>query len=235
MANKVSLIIPAAGHAEYLAESIESCLSQELPSSLEMEIIVMCDHDDDCFKIASKYTNQGVVVGNLSRHRGTYVAQNSALQLCTGRHVTFCGADDTIPPHRIARLFRLMRRHGPMTLANSYHKTMDVNGSITGKSLESLGGVFMYSMELFGILGGFRDWTCAADTEFVYRAKNAGANIRVVKSYDYNYRRHGSQLTEGSSTNNKSKLRQGYLEQIDRMVGSEFVDPVVEEFELALP
>ena len=80
----------------------------------------MCDHDDDCFTVAKRYADDGVIVGNLKRSRGSYVARNTAVSISSGEYITFCDADDTIPASRIRRLFSIMRRHGNMTLANSF-------------------------------------------------------------------------------------------------------------------
>ena len=105
---------------------------------------------------------------------------------------------------------------------------MDRNSLITGESEGSLGGVFMYHRDIFKKLGGFRDWVCAADTEFIRRAQAAGASIMVSRTYDYNYRRHGRQLTQEEATNSKSALRKGYMKLISAISEAEYVNPEIE-------
>jgi glycosyltransferase involved in cell wall biosynthesis len=181
---------------------------------MSLEIIVMCDNDDACFRAASQYAGAGVAVGNLAAHGGTYVAQNTAISESSGEYITFCGADDIMGPRRIARLFAVMRRHGPMALANSYHQRIAANGAWLKDDLGSLGGIFMYHRSVFAKLGGFRDWECAADTEFINRAESLGCFIHVYPKHDYRYRLHGDQLTESSSTGSCSQARAQYLELI---------------------
>ena len=204
---------------------------------MSIEIIVVCDADDSCFAVASTYSSQGVIACNLVRHRGSYVAQNTGVSISSGDYITFCGADDFMAPGRIRRMFSLMRRHGPMSLVNSLFCFVDSEGlkieDRGGWSAETgsiLGGVFMYSRAMFERLGGFRDWVCSADTEFMHRAKIAGAKFRVVQSKDYLYRKHGSQLTMNAETGSKSLLRLKYMESISSMIEAEHVEPQVEEF-----
>lgn len=199
---------------------------------MSIEIIVVCDADESCFSVASGYSSQGVIVCNLVKHRGSYVAQNTGVSISSGDYITFCGADDIMAAGRIRRMFSLMRRHGPMSLVNSFFSFVDSEGVHIKDGDGCLGGIFMYSREMFDRLGGFRDWECAADTDFVNRAVLSGGTIRAVRGYDYKYRRHGKQLTLSDETGSGSSLRDGYLKVVAETVSPEWVSPKTEDYYL---
>ena len=86
----VSVIIPVYNCKQYLAESIESVLSQTYHP---VEIIVVNDGStDESEDIAKKYTSR--LRYSYQQHSGQAVARNKGIKLARGNFLAFLDADD---------------------------------------------------------------------------------------------------------------------------------------------
>lgn len=111
----VSVIVPVYNVEKYLAECLDSILSQEFDS---MEIICVEDgSSDNSLKIleffSQKYTQIKVIKHN--KNRGLAAARNTGLKCATGKYVLFVDSDDLLARNALNVLYK-----------EAEHKNVDV-------------------------------------------------------------------------------------------------------------
>lgn len=97
---KVSILIPAFNSEKYIADTIESCISQTYPN---IEIIIVDDGSRDntlniCERYCKKYSKIKVFSQN---HRGACYARNFAFLKSSGDYIMYLDADDLISLNKI--------------------------------------------------------------------------------------------------------------------------------------
>lgn len=105
----VSIIIPAFNAGRYLAETLDSCLSQ---TDSNIEVIVVDDGStDDTAGISAAYSIRDRRVISLHQsNSGQCSARNHALQTAKGEWVWFLDSDDLLFPWAVAELKALALR-----------------------------------------------------------------------------------------------------------------------------
>ena len=110
----VSILIPSYNAALWIAQTLDSALSQTWDNT---EIIVVDDGSrDDSVAIISRYANRGVLLITQS-NRGASAARNRALAEARGDFIQFLDADDLLSPHKIERQLSLLATRPMGTLA----------------------------------------------------------------------------------------------------------------------
>jgi len=98
---RVSVIMPCFNAGPYLAQAIESVLSQD---HSDIELVVVDDSStDDSVNVAYGYGTSLVLVERTSRG-GACAARNDGLGLATGEHVMFLDSDDYLLPGVVTAL-----------------------------------------------------------------------------------------------------------------------------------
>lgn len=106
----ISVIIPVYN----TPKTIERCLlSVWAQTYSQLEIILVDDGSTDisgdiCDRLSSRDPRTRVLHQS---NQGLSGARNAGLALCQGKYVTFVDADDTVSPHMLADLYRLIKRH----------------------------------------------------------------------------------------------------------------------------
>jgi glycosyltransferase involved in cell wall biosynthesis len=96
----VSILIAAYNAEQWIAEAIESALTQTWPGK---EIIVVDDGSDDrTLSIAHEFSSRGVFVA-FQKNRGAAAARNKALSFSGGDYIQWLDADDILAPDKISR------------------------------------------------------------------------------------------------------------------------------------
>ena len=105
----VSVIVPCYNQAHYLAEAVNSVMSQTL--DLWELIIVNDGSTDDTREVATSFAQADPRVRYVEqRNRGVSAARNRGLDLATGRYVQFLDSDDFIAPTKLAVQVELLGR-----------------------------------------------------------------------------------------------------------------------------
>lgn len=99
---KVSIIVPVYNSSAFLAECIESILSQ---SYTNIQLILVNDGSkDNSLVICNSYLKDNRVIVIDKQNAGVATARNVGLSACDGDYVTFVDSDDTIPATAISSL-----------------------------------------------------------------------------------------------------------------------------------
>lgn len=108
----VSIIMPAYNSARFIAEAMDSVLSQTMQ---EWELLVVDDHSsDETTDIVSRYIEADSRIRLLSTptNQGSGVARNIGIRAARGRYIAFLDSDDWWYPHKLEHQISWMQRYG---------------------------------------------------------------------------------------------------------------------------
>lgn len=113
----VSILIPAFNAGKWIADAINSALTQTWPNK---EVIVVDDGSrDETLSIARSYSSKEVKVVS-QENQGAAAARNQAYALCQGDYIQWLDADDLLRPDKIAKQMKAVEHgKGPRTLLSS--------------------------------------------------------------------------------------------------------------------
>ena len=121
----VSIITPAYNAAEYIAETIESVLSQTYPK-WEMLIVNDCSKDNTA-EIVQSYAvkDNRIKLINLKQNSGAAVARNTAIQNAKGRYIAFLDSDDLWKKEKLQKQLNFMQQNGYTFTFTAYEHFRD--------------------------------------------------------------------------------------------------------------
>lgn len=127
----VSVIMPTYNASKYLADSIESVLSQTY-THLELLITDDCS-SDETQNILHKYAQKDprVKVEYLKENCGPGIARNKSIERAQGRYIAFCDCDDRWFPEKLEKQIAHMTRKD-CALCSSSYLICDENNQVTG-------------------------------------------------------------------------------------------------------
>lgn len=110
MSGTVSVIMAAYNASDTIEASIRSALDQ---TYADVEVIVIDDRSSDgTYELVKGLGDPRIKVQRQPVNGGPGPARNRALDLCTGRWITFLDADDLYHPERLERLVAIAEKHG---------------------------------------------------------------------------------------------------------------------------
>ena len=106
----ISVIVPVYNTPKTIERCLLSIWAQTYP---HLEVILVDDGSTDisgdiCDRLATRDPRTRVLHQS---NQGLSGARNAGLAACRGQFVTFVDADDTVSPHLLADLYRLIQRH----------------------------------------------------------------------------------------------------------------------------
>ena len=120
----VSIIIPCYNGVEFIAEAIESVLSQTYP---RIEIVVVDDGSTDGSEnVIAKYPVRCV----RGPRKGVSAARNRGVAECTGDFVAFLDADDLLLPNAIQSGMNALMEHPEACMAVGAHNMVSHAGRL---------------------------------------------------------------------------------------------------------
>lgn len=127
---KVSVIIPSYKSERYLAQAIESALSQQ-SQDVSIECIVVVDGSpENDYLIAEKYIPQITLIHQ--ENQGVSSARNNGFNASTGDFICFLDADDILEPDAISQRLavicqneKIVMVHGPATHVDPQNQPID--------------------------------------------------------------------------------------------------------------
>ena len=126
---KISIIIPVYNVEKYLAECLESLLSQTFQN---FEIICIDDSStDNSYKILKKYQLRDNRIKIFQQnHKGAAEARNFGITLAQGKYIQFLDSDDYFEENMLEELYNTAEKYNADTVVCS-SKKVDEKGNIT--------------------------------------------------------------------------------------------------------
>jgi glycosyltransferase involved in cell wall biosynthesis len=202
----VSIVIPCHNQAQFLAESIESALSQTYPN---VEVVVVDDGStDNTPRVVKHYPEVELV----SQHRrGLSAARNTGLRCSSGSYVVFLDADDRLVPEAVARGLACIHARPERALTWGGYRLIDVDGgflseaqvpselpdpyaALLERNVVEMHASLVYRRGLFEHVGGFDESLIACEDHDlllrIVRLFPVGGHEGLVADY----RQHGAAM-----------------------------------------
>ena len=218
----LSIIIPAYKAQDFILETIMAFQNQTI--SIEYEIIVVVDGCIDTLTVLNDIDEPRLRVYYCDENKGRYSCTNTGIDLARGTEYLFWDADDIAFNNLFEELgkvdadiiqFKYQRFHeviekklndvksgsyqdNPFT----YKKVQKREGRILN---DYANGILYMKRIVIDYLGGYEDWKCSADTEFLKRVDYFNfKHIRIDKPL-FLYRQHNGSLTSTVASERRRK------------------------------
>lgn len=127
---KVSIGLPVFNGEQYIAETIESILSQNYS---DFELIISDNHsNDNTAEICRKFMSKDRRIKFMQYHSNVGSTRNfsRAFELCSGEYFMWASADDTFEKDYITSLVDVLEKDPEVALCYSATNLIDPNGSV---------------------------------------------------------------------------------------------------------
>jgi hypothetical protein len=221
---KYSIVIPAYNCVDYIEQCLDSIENQTyFKKNNEFEVLVGVDGCQKTLskilKIKHKYRNLRVF--EFGTNKGCYVTLNSLILASNYDNICIFGADDWAYDTAINEYSKL----NEMLIRNKF--TWVQNGKI-GKTSDfyGYGGICM-QRKLFDLMGGYIDWRCSGDYEFLERMPK-DIKVGYIEKPLVFHRKHKEQLT----SNKDFGMSTEYRKKVNAMVKKEYkkIVPVTNQY-----
>jgi glycosyltransferase involved in cell wall biosynthesis len=206
----VSCIIPFFNPGRYFAPAIESVLGQDRPPD---EVILVDDGSSD--GSAERALAYGERVRLVRQdHKGIAAARNLGLRHARGDVIAFNDADDLWPDGRMSALAAELEAHadadiviGRVSLLADRVPTREERAKFHDAHVLMLLASMLVRRRLFDRIGDFNEGLAVAeDTEFMMRARQGGAVVRLVETTSLLYRLHAGNVSRDITRTQASTL-----------------------------
>lgn len=127
----LSVIVPAFNVEFYVAQTVESVLSQTFT---DLEIIIVNDGSTDrTMEIVNQFKQDPRVKVIDQVNQGCCGARNAGLRVAQGEYIGFCDADDKWQPEKAALHIKHLQENPGIDLTFSWWKLVDERGNPTGR------------------------------------------------------------------------------------------------------
>lgn len=201
----VSVVTPTYNQAKYLAETIESVLSQTYPN---IEYIVLDDGSTDNTQDVLKKFG-----GRIRHERHANIGQaqtlNKGWNLCKGKYIGYLSSDDLLYPSAVSELVALLEKEQSIVCAFPDSNLIDDSSRVVKRNVCRpfdlsdtvvrqecyIGPGAIFRKTALDLLGGWRtDLKLAPDREFWIRISSLG-RIEMCDSVLAGYRMHPDSIS----------------------------------------
>lgn len=221
----VSVYITNYNYGNYIAQSIESVLSQSMQ---DFELLIIDDGStDDSKNIIEKYRDDSKVSIIYQQNKGLNVTNNIAMRASTGKYIMRLDADDYLKVDALEIMSEIMENDPQLGLVFPDYYYIDENSNITGLEVRhnfdkdvslydqpAHGACTMIRLENLKILGGYNEsFTCQDGYDLWIKFIMHYKVTNISKPLFY-YRRHGNNLTvnEERILSTRKKIKETYAD-----------------------
>lgn len=210
----ISIIITAYQTQDYIEECLDSIENQTyFINNDNFEILIGVDNCQDTLnkltQICHKYRNLRIFM--MHSNKGTYVTSNTLLNLVKFENIIRFDSDDIM---KIEMINEIMLYSNNFDIIQFQFSEFNNDINIYNDSFKYVAaGAIFFKKSTMKLAGGYRNWKCAADSEFIKRISNRVKIYQLKKRLFYR-RNHSNNLTNKIETGAKSDLRKEYVKLI---------------------
>lgn len=205
----VSIIIAAYKVQDYIEQCLDSIEKQTYFVNNKFEILVGVDGCyNTLFKLLSikdKYRNLRVFM--MKDNKGTYVTTNTLLDLISHENIIRFDADDVMKSSMVNKIMNNSYNYDVVRFGFDDFTT-DIKNCGRSNYMRALGAIF-YKKSVIEKAGGYKDWKCSADYEFLKRIQ-LNVKIKEINEPLFYRRDHPNSLSNRSDTGLSTTLRRDY-------------------------
>lgn len=231
---KISIILTAYKTEHFIEYCLDSIENQTyFKDNDDYELLLGIDFCEDTLlkveKIKHKYRNLKVLY--MLSNLGTYVTSNTLLSIAQGEYILRFDTDDIMKDNMIESLMNLAPDYDYIFYKGTEFGKLGTKTIYQNKEFMHHGSI-LYKKIILEKIGGYRDWRCAADTDFKKRLDLAGYKSFYLDESIFFRRSHSNQLTKMPNTDAKSNLRRSYRLIINDInnYNELYVIPVINKF-----
>ncbi len=210
----VSVIIPVYNGERYLAEAIDSVFAQDYHP---FEIIVVDDGSvDDTADIAKLYKDDVRYI--YQSNQGHAAAKNTGISVAEGEFIAFLDADDLWAPHKLRAQIGFLIENPEIGYVISRMRVFLEPGARWPYQLDEeyfasdpagyLPSTLVVKKHVLGEIGTFdTGYRHANDSDWFFRAKDAGVPMAVLQDVLVYRRLHSSNMSYEAKANLSELLR----------------------------
>lgn len=144
---KVSVLMPVYNAEKYLAEAINSIISQ---TYRDWELVIINDGStDSSLSIINSFSDSRIKVINNETNLGLIKTLNKGIGLCNGEYIARMDADDISMPNRLALQVDFLDSNEEYILCGTNADVIDSHGKITGKIINPTKNILLQISLLF--------------------------------------------------------------------------------------
>ena len=201
----ITIFITAYQSQDYIEECLDSVQNQDYFKNNDYEILLGIDGCEQTLEkvkqIKHKYKN--LTVYYFPENKGTYITSNTLITKAKYNWLLRFDSDDIMEPFMITELMKYTNNYKYIQITckylNNENKTM-----LTG-------GVILLHKDVFKECNAFSPWTCAADSDLLFRYSiNNKQYITECKKPVFKRRVHNNSLTNRKETHRNSSIRKKY-------------------------
>lgn len=127
MMPKVSVLMPVYNGEQFVAEAVNSILSQTFS---DFELIIINDgSSDDSFKVIKSFNDPRIVYIHNSENTGLANVRNKALGIARGEYIAWLDCDDISLPTRLEKQVRLLDQNPRLGLCGTWVETIGLSSN----------------------------------------------------------------------------------------------------------
>ena len=233
----VSVVMPVYNGELFLAEAIESILTQT-HSDLELIVVDDCSTDGSA-AIVREYANrdQRVRLVQHDRNRGSGPARNSGIAVSRGEYIAAMDSDDISLPQRLEKQAAFLQANPDIGVVAAYlqtaaadlterqshefprqHVFIILDWILWGRTTMP-GAVYMARREALLAVGGYKDAPIYADDRVLYARLMFETRFANLPETLYLYRQHANQKSEFARRNQQAMrednaIRRAWLKRV---------------------
>jgi cellulose synthase/poly-beta-1,6-N-acetylglucosamine synthase-like glycosyltransferase len=206
-----AVVIPCFNQGHYLAEAIESVLSQTLPPS---EVVVIDDgSEDNSYEVAGRYKGVRRI---RQQNKGVAAARNAGWRKTSARCLVFLDADDRLLPDALQMGTEALQRRPQVAFVAGFSRDIGGDGRVMDGLRQPLvgqdhylrlledcfiwsGSSIVYRRSALEAVGGFDESLDAADDYELYMRLARRFPVFCHGGVVTDYRRHGTNTTRDAA------------------------------------
>lgn len=200
----VSVCITAYKAIHTIKDTLDSVIRQTWFQKYDnWEILLGIDGCEETLKYVKKIMNnyKNLRVFMMDSNQGTYVTSNTLMNIAQYDNLIRFDSDDIMCPNMIETLMENANKYDVQIFRFAY-----LNNK--WKTTHNSFGQHFIKKHIFEKFGGYRDWKCAADYDFILRIYKFCRYKYLKDNYLFYYRVSNNSLTHTDKTGMKSKYRQ---------------------------
>jgi len=138
---KVSVVMASYNHEKYVAETIESVLSQ---TCQDFEFIITDDGSSDrTVEVIKKFADPRIKLFSFSKNQGACVAMNNCIKEAKGEYIAVINSDDAWMPEKLEKQVKFLEENSDIGAAFTHAQIIDDNGNDRGEGSDFYTQVFL--------------------------------------------------------------------------------------------